>query len=197
MLFGLSGASSRHSHFFRDLAKSMRVDAPARAPDTASTETASDDATSTAAADAEQQASDEMIAQLGSRDRDVKSHEAAHMAAAGVYALGEASYTYQTGPDGKQYAIGGEVGVDMSTVPGNPRATIAKMMAIRAAALAPADPSPQDISVAAAASQIEAQARAELNQDLNGSSAAPAMRTAAGRYAKPVALSGAFVAASA
>lgn len=140
--------------------------------------------------------SDEMIAKLEARNREVISHEATHMAAAGGYIKGGATYTYQIGPDGKSYAIGGEVSIDMSPVPGNPRATITKMMAIRAAALSPDDPSGQDMSVAAAAAQMEAQARAQLNQELANNSA-PAMRGVTNRYAKPAASAGTFVNATA
>lgn len=102
-----------------------------------------------------------MIVGLQARDREVRAHEAAHQAAGGG-AVGGASYTYQQGPDGRQYAVGGEVPVDMSTTGGKPAEVIAKMERVRAAALAPADPSGQDMSVAASAAAIEAQARQEL-----------------------------------
>lgn len=107
-------------------------------------------------------ANDDMVSELQSIDIEVRAHEAAHMAAGGSHITGGATYSYQTGPDGKQYAVGGEVGIDISPVPGNPQATITKMMMVRAAALAPANPSPQDLAVAAAAAQMEANARAEL-----------------------------------
>jgi hypothetical protein len=99
---------------------------------------------------------------LKSRDADVRRHEAAHLAASGGYARGGASFTFQTGPDGKQYAVGGEVQIDASPVPNNPQATIQKMQVIEAAALAPADPSGQDRSVAASAAAQSAKAQAEL-----------------------------------
>jgi len=97
---------------------------------------------------------------LRSRDTEVKAHEAAHMAAGGGIVQGGASYQYQSGPDGKMYAVGGEVQIDVS--PENtPEATIRKMQQIRQAALAPSQPSGTDRAVAAQASQIEAQARVE------------------------------------
>jgi hypothetical protein len=102
-----------------------------------------------------------MIRQLQARDTVVRSHEAAHIAAGGGTITSGASYTYQKGPDGREYAIGGEVGIDASPVPNDPKATIAKMAVVRAAALAPAQPSAQDQAVAASASLAEAQARAE------------------------------------
>jgi hypothetical protein len=104
------------------------------------------------------------VDELRARDLEVRSHEAAHMAAGGAHIRGGASYTYQQGPDGKLYAVGGEVGIDTSSVPGNPQATIAKMQQIRAAALAASEPSGADRSVAAKASQIEARARQDLTR---------------------------------
>ncbi len=104
------------------------------------------------------------IAKLRARDREVRAHEQAHAAAAGGLAKGGPSFTYQRGPDGKQYATGGEVNIDVSPVEGDPEATIQKARQIRAAALAPADPSSQDRAVAASASALEAQARQEIRE---------------------------------
>jgi hypothetical protein len=104
------------------------------------------------------------LAQLKSRDSEVRAHEAAHMAAGGRFVTGGASYTYQKGPDGGQYAVGGEVGIDTSSVPGRPEETAQKMRTVRAAALAPSEPSSADLSVAAAAAQAEAEALAEIAQ---------------------------------
>lgn len=106
----------------------------------------------------------QLVRELSARDREVRAHEQAHLAAAGGYASGGPTYTYQTGPDGVRYAIGGEVSIDTSAVPGNPRATLAKAQAIIAAANAPAEPSGQDRAVAAAAAQMAARAQAELTQ---------------------------------
>jgi hypothetical protein len=105
------------------------------------------------------------VAKLQARDADVHAHEQAHMAAGGSLVTGPASYTYERGPDGKQYAVGGEVSVDTSAVAGNPRATLAKAQQIQAAALAPADPSSQDQSVAGQAQAMAAQASAQLAAD--------------------------------
>ncbi len=106
----------------------------------------------------------QQVSELKSRDREVRSHEQAHLAAAGPHATGGPSYEYQEGPDGQRYAVGGEVGIDTSPVSGDPEATIQKAQQIRAAALAPATPSSQDQAVAAAATQMESQARAELSK---------------------------------
>ncbi|MGL6225289.1 MAG: putative metalloprotease CJM1_0395 family protein [Thermoguttaceae bacterium] len=104
----------------------------------------------------------QQIDKLKSRDAEVRAHEAAHLAAAGQYAKGGASFTFQTGPDGNRYAIGGEVSIDSSAVSGDPRGTIQKAQQIRAAALAPANPSSQDQKVAAAASEMQAKAQMQV-----------------------------------
>lgn len=103
------------------------------------------------------------IAELASRDREVRAHEQAHAAVGGVHA-GAPSYTYGRGPDGKSYAVGGEVGIDVSPVSGDPEATLRKMDIVQRAALAPAEPSGQDRSVAAQAQSQAAMARVELGQ---------------------------------
>lgn len=107
----------------------------------------------------------EQVKELEKIDRAVRAHEAAHLAAGGGLVRGGASYSYTTGPDGKQYVTGGEVSIDTSPVPGDPRATIRKMQQVRQAALAPIDPSGQDRAVAAAASQAEAKAQMELMKE--------------------------------
>lgn len=102
------------------------------------------------------------VRELKRRDQEVRRHEQAHKAAAGSHASGGPSFEYTTGPDGKRYAVGGEVNIDTSEVSGDPQATIAKMQQIRRAAHAPANPSSQDRAIAARAAGIERQAQAEL-----------------------------------
>jgi len=109
-----------------------------------------------------------LIRALQARDATVRAHEAAHIGAGGGVITGGAHYSYQKGPDGRNYAVGGEVGIDASPVPGNPRATMAKMSVVRAAALAPAQPSGPDLAVAASATQAEAQARIEAYRQTQG-----------------------------
>lgn len=101
------------------------------------------------------------VEKLKKRDQEVRAHEQAHMAAGGQYVRGAASFTFEVGPDGHRYAVGGEVSIDMSAVPGDPAATVRKMAAVKAAALAPADPSGQDLSVAASADGAASKARRE------------------------------------
>lgn len=119
------------------------------------------------------------VAKLKQRDREVRQHEMAHLAASGGLATSGASYTYQKGPDGVNYAIGGEVSINTS--PGRtPEETIQRARIISAAALAPADPSGQDRAVAAQAAQLAQQARVELSQQQSEESAS-AETSVAGR----------------
>lgn len=104
------------------------------------------------------------LAELKKRDRAVRSHEQAHMtAAAGIVTKGM-SFSYQKGPDGRRYAVGGEVQIDVSKE-GTPNETIAKMQKVRAAALAPVQPSSQDRRVAASATTKMSQAKMELRAE--------------------------------
>jgi len=105
-----------------------------------------------------------IVVDMQARDREVRAHEQAHVSVGGRYVTGGPTYEYEKGPDKKQYAVGGEVGIDSSPVKNDPEATIAKMQVVRAAALAPPDPSGQDRAVASAASRAEGQARAELRE---------------------------------
>lgn len=110
-----------------------------------------------------EQQEQQQIQKLKSRDQEVKAHEQAHAAVGGRYA-GAPSYSHELGPDGKQYAVGGEVQIDISPIPGDPQATMQKMQQVRAAALAPAEPSAADRRIAAEASQRQLQAQAEVVQ---------------------------------
>ena len=101
------------------------------------------------------------IAHLQARDKEVRAHELAHAVTGGAYA-GSPSYEYRRGPDGLQYAVGGEVSVDTSVIAGDPQATLAKARVIKAAALAPKTPSAQDRAVAVTASRMALDAAAEL-----------------------------------
>jgi len=108
----------------------------------------------------------EEIAKLKARDTEVKAHEQAHMAAAAGINASAPNYEYQTGPDGKQYATGGEVSLSFS-MSNDPEENIQNAETMRAAALAPSQPSGQDYAVAASAEKIIAEAkmqRAEQKQ---------------------------------
>lgn len=95
----------------------------------------------------------------------MKAHERAHIAAGAQHVQGGANYSYRIGPDGKMYAVGGEVSIDVSPVPGDPQATIEKAQAIQRAARAPAQPSAQDAAVAAQAASMEMQAQMEVQRE--------------------------------
>ncbi len=109
----------------------------------------------------------EEVEQLRKQDREVRTHEQAHKAAAGSHG-GAISFTYTTGPDGKRNAVAGEVPIDVSPVEGDREATLRKMQQVRSAALAPAEPSAADRRVAAQAQQIEREARTELTKQEQG-----------------------------
>lgn len=102
------------------------------------------------------------IKELKKQDAEVKKHEQAHKAAAGAYYVSGPHFEYKVGPDGKRYAVGGNVKIDTSEVPNDPEATIKKARQIKRAALAPADPSSQDRQVASDASRMEQQAMQEI-----------------------------------
>lgn len=145
--------------------KANRESKPGQGDDTSSVRTVEDQKAALTEEELKQ------LSQLKSRDREVRTHEQAHLAVAGQYAGGGASYTYKRGPDGNSYAVGGEVPIDIGSE-STPEATIQKMRTIRRAALAPADPSAADRQIAANASAKELQARQEiaaaLQEDLNG-----------------------------
>ncbi|WP_457640206.1 putative metalloprotease CJM1_0395 family protein [Persephonella sp.] len=102
----------------------------------------------------------QVLQQLRMTEQRVKAHEMAHKAAGGDL-TGPVKYKYQKGPDGKLYIVGGEVPIKIKQGK-TPEETIQIAQKIKRAALAPANPSPQDRAVAAAASMLEMRARAEL-----------------------------------
>lgn len=110
-----------------------------------------------------------LVNELQARDSEVRAHEAAHQS--GGASTGGASYTYQQGPDGKMYAIGGEVSVSMRSG-STPEETIRNAQAVIAAAMAPSDPSGQDLAVASSARvmimKAEQQKAKELQEELSG-----------------------------
>lgn len=97
------------------------------------------------------------LAELQATDQRVRAHEQAH-AAAGAYNV---RYDYQTGPDGKQYAVGGSAQIATTTNSSDPDGRIAEARKMRNAALAPADPSSEDMAVAARATRMEMEAQAQ------------------------------------
>lgn len=135
------------------------------------------------------------IEKLKQRHAEVVQHEQAHVAAAGALYRSGPHYDYTSGPDGKQYATGGHVSIDTS--PGKtPEETIAKAARIRAAAMAPAEPSGQDQAVANGATQMEAQARAELAEKKSSAATGDTVTVSGGAAAPNTAASAASAAGS-
>ncbi|THB63015.1 MAG: hypothetical protein D6B27_12970 [Gammaproteobacteria bacterium] len=104
----------------------------------------------------------QMVNELKARDKEVRAHEQKHKAMAGKLAKGAIEYTYQRGPDGKSYAVGGEIKIDMSPIPNDPQATVQKAQQIIKTALAVSEPSPADRQVAAQAAQMLAEAQRQM-----------------------------------
>jgi hypothetical protein len=100
-----------------------------------------------------------VVYELQARDTEVRAHEAAHQAAGGGM-TGGANFSYERGPDGKMYAVGGEVSISMPKG-STPQEVISNAQQVVAAALAPADPSAQDMSVASSARAMMIQAEQE------------------------------------
>lgn len=121
------------------------------------------------------------IDELQARDQEVRIHEQAHASTGGQYA-GSPSYEYEQGPDGKNYAVSGEVEIDVAEIPNDPAATLQKMEQVQRAALAPTEPSSADRQVAAEASQKAQQARVDIQQEAStsneGTATQPSTRAA-------------------
>lgn len=105
----------------------------------------------------------QQVEYLKKRDQEVRAHEMAHVSVGGSLVKRGAMYEYESGPDGKRYAVGGDVILDVSEGR-TPEETIRKAERVRAAAMAPADPSPQDYKVASQADKMAAEARAQLRE---------------------------------
>jgi hypothetical protein len=132
------------------------------------------------------------VRRLQAIDQQVRQHEAAHKAA-GLGVTGPASFTYVTGPDGRQYAVAGEVSISANVGTGSPEQAVRDLERVKAAALAPGDPSSQDRAVAAAANAAlaraeaaardqEEQEQAEQQSRNRGSNAANPFAQAAAAY---------------
>lgn len=103
------------------------------------------------------------ISKLKARDAQLRQHEQAHHAASSGVDVSSASFTYQRGPNGVNYAVAGDVRIDTSA-PRDPEDRLVQAAMISDVALAPADPTPSDRAVSAKAQQMAQQARAEIMQ---------------------------------
>lgn len=124
------------------------------------------------------EAEERKLRELRETDARVRRHEEAHRAAAGSLYRGGPNYTYESGPDGKRYAVAGSVQIDTS--PGRtPEETVQKASQIRRAALAPMDPSGTDRAVASKATRMEDAARRALTKKSMDRPDAPEVTTSA------------------
>ncbi|QSZ41349.1 hypothetical protein GJV85_04250 [Sulfurimonas aquatica] len=98
-----------------------------------------------------------LVKDLAARDAEVKAHESAHQGAGGGM-TGAASFSYQQGPDGKMYAIGGEVSITTPAA-STPEEAIRNARQVIASAMAAGEPSSQDFAVAASARVMEMKAQ--------------------------------------
>ena len=108
------------------------------------------------------------LAKLQQRDQQVKQEEKAHAAVAGDLA-GPINYVYQRGPDGRQYAVGGSVSVQATTVTGDPEEAKRLSGRMAAAAHAATSPSAQDLATARLAYDFGSQLATPLRKTDNGS----------------------------
>ncbi len=149
-------SAEQNPEIYGEEAGGEEIDAPAAEETSSSEEAAGEDDLSPE----ERQ----RVRELQQIDREVRRHEQAHAAAAGPHLRGGPTYEYTEGPDGERYATGGSVDLDTSRED-TPEETIEKMRTVRQAALAPADPSPEDYRVAQKAARREAEARQEKAEE--------------------------------
>lgn len=86
-----------------------------------------------------------VLAKFKNKDAQIRSHEQAHASIG--HTTTPISYTYQQGPDGKMYAVGGSVRMDTS-MPDDPKAAAFKLDMLQKAATGPTDLSGADNTIA-------------------------------------------------
>lgn len=96
-------------------------------------------------------------------EQEVIAHENAHKSVGGDL-TGPVAYTYTEGPDNERYINGGEVSINAKEG-ATDEETLRILERVKAAALASAEPSPQDLRVAASATAQIQQTRAEIARD--------------------------------
>lgn len=92
---------------------------------------------------------EDLVRRLEARDDKVRAHEAAHVMAAGGQA-GMPVYTFQTGPDGRRYAVGGSVSIAILAT-GDEAGDARRARRAYRAAMAVGEPSAQDMETASLA----------------------------------------------
>ena len=123
------------------------------------------------------------VKKLAARDREVRAHESAHQAVGGP-STGAASVPFHPGPDARRYAVGGAVPIAARPVPRDPDATLRMRRTARRAALAPAEPSAQDRSIASSAEAgvraAQTAKRAEATEERRESAPSTALQQPSG-----------------
>lgn len=105
----------------------------------------------------------QQLRELERQDQQVRTRDMAFIAAAGG-AAGSYSVEYETGPDGRRYAVGADIKLDTSDG-ATPEQTLAKARALRAATMSARGESSTDASAAAKAVRMEAEAHAEIERE--------------------------------
>lgn len=105
------------------------------------------------------------VQELKQIERKVEAHEQAHKSVGGKFA-GSMSYSYTQGPDNRRYKTGGEVSISIPS-DDDPQRLIVQLMQVKRAALAPSDPSSQDIKVASIVDGKLQFARSKLRETYN------------------------------
>ncbi len=136
------------------------------------------------------------LRRLQARDQRVRAHEQAHSLSGGAQVAAAVRYRYQTGPDGRRYAVGGQAHAPASGG-GSPEQALDKSADLRRAAVAPTRPSYHDRITLNTAFVQEERLRSQMKQaeeiqqlqqkveqaqqaaDTGSSSPAPAPSTAA------------------
>ncbi len=139
-----------------DLMTEVEVQGPAERPEGEHEQASSSDAREIVTQETLSVEERAALADLERRDHTVRTRDMAYVAAAGGLA-GSFSVQYETGPDGRRYAVDAKVALDTSTAP-TPEQSLAKAKALRAAAMSASG----DASAIARANTMEAQARSEL-----------------------------------
>jgi hypothetical protein len=106
------------------------------------------------------------IQKLSQQDTNIRRYERVHLAVAGMVTRGGPYNEYRLGSDGRLYAVGGEVSLNINTGAGNSQQTLTKMEQVRRAALAQANLAIEDQRAAALARYDVYRTRLEmLNQE--------------------------------
>ena len=86
-----------------------------------------------------------VLEKFKNKDAEIRTHEQVHASIG--HTTAPISYSYQQGPDGKMYAIGGSVRMDTS-IPDDPKAAVFKLDMLQKAASGPTHMSNADGAIA-------------------------------------------------